>query len=145
MSLCETIQKEYVKDDVNQLINSRQFLKIFKNKTRVKIDDFRVYSCQFRSVAQHLKWMNKINEYTMTTWYLQNLSKNVKIKMIKKHDINSFDATILNFIKCYETIMFLTKTKLILQQLNSSRNAWDNWNELINRYKSTFVEIESIK
>ena len=145
LSLCEAIQKEYVKDDVNQLINSRQFLKIFKSKTRVKIDDLRVYSRQFRSVAQNLKRIDKIDEYTMTTWYLQNLSKDVKIKVIKKHDINFFDATTLNFMKCYETIMFLTKTKLTLQQLNSSRNAWGNWSELIDRYKSTFVEIESIK
>ena len=127
------------------MINSRQFLKIFKNKTRVKIDDFRVYNRQFKSVAQNLKKIDKINEYTMTTWYLQKFSKDVKVKMIKKHDINFSNVITLNFMKCYETIMFLTKTKLTLQQLNSSRNAWDNWNELINRYKNTFVEIESIK
>ena len=130
---------------MNQLINSRQFLKIFKSKTKMNIDNFQIYNRQFKSVAQYLKGIDKINEYTMTTWYLQNFSKNIKIKMIKKHDINFLNVIILKFMKCYETIMFLTKTKLIFQQLNSFHSVWNNWNELINRYKSKFVEIESIK
>ena len=81
----------------------------------MKINNFRIYNYQLKNVAQNLKKINKTNKYTMTTCYLQNFSKNIKIKIIKKHDIKFSNVIISNFMKYYETIMFLTKTKYIFQ------------------------------
>ena len=86
------MKKKYVKRDVDQQINSRQFLKTFKFKARDDKNDLRAYNRQFRSVIMSLIKIEQLDNYIMTLWYIQELLKFVASKMIRKHEIDLLDA-----------------------------------------------------
>ena len=60
------MKKKYIKRDVDQQINSRQFLKTFKFITRDDKNDLRVYNRQFRSVIMSLTKIDQFDNYIMT-------------------------------------------------------------------------------
>ena len=57
------MQKEYKNQDIEQMINSRLFLKKFKNKIR-KNNQMRMYNRQFKSISIKLIKWEQLNIYT---------------------------------------------------------------------------------
>ena len=63
------MRKEYKDQDIEQMINSRLFLKKFKNKVR-KNNQMHTYSRQFRNISIKLIKWRQLNIYTQCSWYL---------------------------------------------------------------------------
>ena len=144
LELCVVMKKEYARRDVDQQINSRQFLEAFKSKARDDKDDLRAYSRQFRSVAMSLIKIGQLDNYTMTLWYIQGLPKSVASKMIRKHEIDLLDASTLNFGKCYDTVMAMVEVALTLQQLDPTSNAKSNYLALADRFQGASPEVPAV-
>ena len=63
------MQKEYKDQNIEQMINSRLFLKKFKNKVR-KNNQMRIYSRHFKNILIKLIKWRQLNIYTQCSWYL---------------------------------------------------------------------------
>ena len=131
------MRKEYKDQNIEQMINSRLFLKKFKNKVR-KNNQMRTYSRQFRSISIKLIKWEQLNIYTQCSWYLQRLSNSYQIKLIRKHNFNFFDSNIMIFELVYKIVIIMIDTNDALWKLNvlSSRKSKDNIDKLINLIKT---------
>ena len=127
------MRKEYKDQNAEQMINSRSFLKKFKNKTK-KNNQMRTYSRQFRSISIKLIKWDQLNIYTQCSWYLQRLSNSYRIKLIRKHNFNSSDLNIMIFELVYKTVIVMTDINDALRELNvlNSKESKDSIDKLIN-------------
>ena len=112
------MRKEYKDQNIEQMINSRLFLKKFKNKVR-KNNQMRIYSRQFRNISIKLIKWEQLNIYTQCSWYLQRLSNFYRIKLIRKHNFNSSDSNIIIFELIYQTVIIMIDINDALQKLNT--------------------------
>ena len=64
--------------------------------------------------------------------------------MIRKHEIDFFDVSTLNFEKCYDTIMIMIEIVLTLQQLNSTSNVKSNYFAFVDRFQNTSLEMSIV-
>ena len=62
--LVKFMKKKYKRNDIQQKLNSRYFLKMFKSKPRSNKNDLRSYSRQFRSIVIKLIAKRQLDEYT---------------------------------------------------------------------------------
>ena len=127
------IRKEYKDQNIEQMINFRPFLKEFKNKIR-KNNQMRIYSRQFKNISIKLIKWEQLNIYTQCSWYLQRLSNSYRIKLIRKHNFNSFDSNIMIFELVYKTMIVMIDINNVLQELNvlNSKKSKNNIDKLIN-------------
>jgi len=72
--LKKTMKKKYKKDDTDQQLNSRIFLKIFKNKSHIMKNDLKLYSRQYKSISHSLIKCKQMNEYIRCCWFVKSLS-----------------------------------------------------------------------
>ena len=130
------IWKEYKDQDIEQMINPRFFLKKFKNEIR-KNNQMRTYSRQFRSISIKLIKWNQLNIYIQCSWYLQRFSNSYRIKLIHKHNFNSFDSNIILFEFVYETVIAMIDINNALRELNvlNSKENKNSFNNLMNLIK----------
>ena len=131
------MRKEYKNQDIEQMINSRLFLKKFKNKVR-KNNQTRIYSRQFKNISIKLIKWRQLNIYPQCFWYLQRLSNSYRIKLIRKHNFNFSDSNIIIFEFIYKTIIVIININDALQELNvlSSKKNKNNIDKLINLIKT---------
>ena len=127
------MRKEYKDQNIEQMINSRLFLKEFKKKVR-KNNQMRIYSRQFKSISIKLIKWEQLNIYIQCSWYLQRLSNSYRIKLIHKHNFNFFDSNIIIFELVYKTVIVITDINDALRKLNvlNSKKNKNNINKLIN-------------
>ena len=117
------------------MINSRLFLKKFKNKVK-KDNQMRIYSRQFKNILIKLIKWKQLNIYTQCSWYLQKLSNFYRIKLIRKHNFNSFDSNIMIFELVYKTVIVMIDINDVLRKLNvlsskKNKNSIDKLIDLI--------------
>ena len=126
------MRKEYKDQNIEQMINSRLFLKKFKNKVR-KNNQMRIYSRQFRNISIKLIKWEQLNIYTQCSWYLQRLSNSYRIKLIRKHNFNLSDSDIMIFKLVYKTVIVMIDINNVVRKLNvlSSKKSKDSINKLI--------------
>ena len=135
------IRKEYKDQNIKQIINSRLFLKEFKNKVR-KNNQMRTYSRQFKNISIKLIKWEQLNIYTQCSWYLQRLSNSYRIKLIRKHNFNSSDSNIMIFELAYKTVIIMIDINDALWKLNAlnskeSKNSIDKLIDLIRTNQKT--------
>ena len=130
------MQKEYKNQNIEQMINFRFFLKKLKNKVK-KNNSMRIYSQQFKNISIKLIKWKQLNIYIQCFWYLQRFSNFYRIKLIRKHNFNSFDPNILMFEFIYKTVIVMIDINDALQRLNvlNSKENKDNIDKLINLIK----------
>ena len=130
------MRKEYKDQNIEQMINSRLFLKKFKNKVR-KDNQMRTYSRQFKNISIKLIKWKQLNIYTQCFWYLQELSNSYRIKLIRKHNFNSSDSNIMIFKFVYKIVIVMIDINKVLQKLNvlNSKKNKNNIDKLINLIK----------
>ena len=129
------MQKEYKDQNIEQMINSCLFLKKFKNKVK-KNNQMCIYSRQFRSISIKLTKWEQLNIYIQCSWYLQRLSNFYRIKLIRKHNFNSFDLNIMIFELVYKIVIVMIDINDALWKLNAlkpkkSKNSIDKLIDLI--------------
>ena len=111
------MQKEYKDQNIEQMINSRLFLKKFKNKFR-KNNQIRIYSRKFKNISIKLIKREELNIYIQCSWYLQKFSNSYRIKLIRKHNFNSFDSNMMIFELVYKTVIIIIDINDVLRELN---------------------------
>ena len=131
------MRKEYKDQNIEQMINSRLFLKKFKNKVR-KNNQMRIYSRQFKNISIKLIKWRQLNIYIQCSWYLQRLSNSYQIKLIRKHNFNLSDSNIMIFELAYETVIVMIHINDVLQKLNvlSLKKSKNNIDKLIDLIKT---------
>ena len=112
------MRKEYKDQDIKQMINFRLFLKKFKNKVK-KDNQMRTYSRQFKNISIKLIKWEQLNIYTQCSWYLQRLPNFYRIKLICKHNFNSFDSNIMIFELVYKIVIIMIDINDALRELNA--------------------------
>ena len=58
------MKKEYRRADSEQIIITREFLEVFKNKPRKIEDDIRLYYRHYKQVSEKLVQRRQLDEYT---------------------------------------------------------------------------------
>ena len=86
--LIQIMKKKYELKNSKQQMNSFHFLKIFKNRSHIEKNNFRVYSRQFRAINMKLHSVEQINKFIICRWYLQDLFEFTRAKIIKKHFVD---------------------------------------------------------
>ena len=126
------MQKKYKDQNIEQMINFRSFLKEFKNKVKKKYL-MCIYSRQFKNISIKLIKWEQLNIYTQCSWYLQRLSNFYRIKLIRKHNFNSFNSNIIEFEFVYRTVIVMVDINDALRKLNilSSKESKDSIHKLI--------------
>ena len=100
------MKKKYENLNTDQRINSRQYLKvlIFKSRENVEV---RQYCRQYFVISTRLKKRGRMNEYTQVLWFLQDLSKHVAKKIMKKHEWSEVENYVVDF-----DVMFFSTVKI---------------------------------
>ena len=98
----------------------------------------RTYSRQFRNISIKLIKWKQLNIYTQCSWYLQRLSNSYQIKLIRKHNFNSFDSDIMIFELVYKIVIVMIDINDVLQKLNalSSKKSKNSIGKLIDLIKT---------
>ena len=72
-TLRKALRKEYKDHDLNQQMNSRRFLELYKSKSRFNTADVLQYCCQFSAISRNLVAKGKLNTFTQSQGFIQGL------------------------------------------------------------------------
>ncbi len=133
--LKKMIKKKYEKDDTDQQLNSRIFLKIFKNKSCIMKNDLKLYSQQYKSISHSLIKREQMNEYIRCCWFVKSLSSILSEKIVRKCALNSEDFSFMNFKKASDVIViYCNSVKALLKFLIMIKN-FNDLSKLMNEYQ----------
>ncbi len=85
------IPKEYKNSDLDQLMNSRVFLKALKKKPRSEDDDLLHYCQLFASISRDLVLRKRLYLYRQCQWFLQGLPESVVMEIFYTYEIDLED------------------------------------------------------
>ncbi len=132
--LKKTMKKKYKKDDTDQQLNSRIFLKIFKNKSYIMKNDLKLYSWQYKSISHSLIKRKKMNEYIRCCWFVKSLSFILSEKIIWKCALDSEDFSFMNFKKVSDAIVIYCDSVKALLKFSITIKNFDDLSKLVNEY-----------
>ncbi len=133
--LKKMMKKKYKKDDTDQQLNSRIFLKIFKNKFHIMKNDLKLYSQQYKSISHSLIKCKQMNEYIRCCWFVKSLSSILSEKIIQKCALDSEDLSFMNFKKVNDAIViYCNSVKALLKFLIMIKN-FNDFSKLVNEYQ----------
>ncbi len=133
--LKKTMKKKYEKYDIDQQLNSRIFLKIFKNKSHIMKNDLKLYSWQYKSISHSLIKRKQMNEYIRCCWFVKSFSSILSEKIVWKCELNSEGLSFMNFKKASDAIViYCNSVKALLKFLIMIKN-FDDFSKLVNEYQ----------
>ena len=103
------LRREYKDNDLDQLMNSREFLEALKKKPRSEDDDLLHYCQLFASISRDLVLRRRLDLYTQCQLVLQGLPKRVVMEIFYRCDIDLADDDGLDFEDLLETMLVLVK------------------------------------
>ena len=65
-------------------------------------DDIKFYCLMFKSISANLETQQMLDNHIRCCWFLTELLKKMQFKLMKKHDINLQNSTIMIFSRLYE-------------------------------------------
>lgn len=108
------LRREYKNDDLDQLMNSLEFLEALKKKSRLADDDILHYCQLFASISRDLVLQKRLDLYTRCQWFLQGLPESVLMEIFYRYDINLEDDDGLDFEDLLEKALVLIKRRKYL-------------------------------
>ena len=88
---------------VRKKIQLKKFIaKIYKNQKYIINNDIEFYYLMFKLISVNLKTQQMLDNYTRCCWFLTKLLKKMQFKLMKKHDVNLQNSTIMIFSRFYE-------------------------------------------
>ncbi len=81
------LRREYKENDLDQRIDSREFLEALKKKARPEDDDLMHYCQLFASISSDLVLRRRLDLYTQCQWFLQGLPERIVMEIIYRYDI----------------------------------------------------------
>ena len=103
------LRREYKENDLDQLINSREFLEALKRKTRSEDDDLMHYCHMFALISRDLVSRQRLDRYTQCQWFLQGLPERIVMEIFYRYDIDLEDDDDLDFGNILEKTLILDK------------------------------------
>lgn len=77
----KVLRKEYEEQDVDQQMNTREFLEALIRKPRTK-GDLKAYCIQFYAISARLYKRKRLDQHTRVRWFLQGLPRETIIKVV---------------------------------------------------------------
>ncbi len=123
------LRKEYKVNDLDQLINSREFLEALKKKARSEDDDLLHYCQLFISISRDLVLRKRLDLYTQCQWFLQELPERVVMEIFYQYDIDLEDNNGLDLVDLLEKALVLVKHRKCLVDFIRDKET-----DLVNKY-----------
>ena len=89
--------KEYKNNDLDQLMNSREFLEALKKKSRSEDVDLLHYCQLFASISRVLIFSKRLDLYTRCQWFLQGLPETILTEIVYRYDMDLEDDDGIDF------------------------------------------------
>ena len=105
------LRKEYKDNDLDQLMNSREFLEALKKKSRSDKDDILYYCRLFASISKGLVLRRRLDPYTQCQWFLQGLPETILTELFYRYDIDLEDEDDIDFDDLLEKALVLIRCK----------------------------------
>lgn len=105
------LRRKYKNDDLDQLMNSREFLEALKKKSRTEEDDILNYCRLFASISRGLVLRKRLDLYTQCQWFLQGLPETLLMRTFYRYDIDLEDDNRLDFEDLLEKVLVLVKCR----------------------------------
>lgn len=115
------LRREYKENDLDQLINSREFLEELKRKARSEDDDLMHYCQLFASISTNLVLRQRLDRYTQCQWLLQGLPEKIVMEIFYRYDIDLEDDDSLDFENVLEKAIVLVKRSKCLADFIQDR------------------------
>ena len=111
------LRREYKDNDLDQLMNFREFLELFKKKFRSEDDNLMQYCYMFASISRDLVSRQMLDRYTQCQWFLQGLPERIVMEIFHQYDIDLEDDDSLDFGNLLEKALVLVKRRKFLADL----------------------------
>ena len=122
------LRREYKDNDLDQLMNSREFLEALKKKSRSEDDDLMHYCQLFASISRDLVLRQRLDRYTQCQWFLQGLPERILMEIFYRYDID-LDDDGLDFGDLLEKSLVLVKRRKYLVDFIRDKET-----DLVNKY-----------
>ncbi len=116
-ALCKVLRKEYKDQDLNQQVNSRRFLEIYKSNSRSDTAHVLQYCRQLCAISQNLVAKGKLDLFTQSRWFLQGLPSHLLTQMIYRYELDPDDDLNMDFDDLLKKAMRLLGAKKKLANL----------------------------
>ena len=123
------LRREYKDNDLDQLMNSREFLEALKKKSRSEDDDLMQYCHMFASISRNLVLRRRLDLYTQCQWFLQGLPERVAMEIFYRYDIDLEDDDGLDFGDLLEKALVLVRRRKYLADFIREKET-----DLVNKY-----------
>lgn len=114
--LRKLLLRDYKASDFIQNINSKTFLKAYKNKVRTGDEDFKNYCRKFQFISSTFIARGKLNKYTQFQWFIQGIPIAITEKLffkkgvtLNENNMKEFDILIIRTMQYIENKRRLTK------------------------------------
>ena len=105
-------------------------------------DDIEFYYSIFKLILTNFKTQQMLDNHTRCCWFLTELSKKMQFKLMKKHDVNLQDSTIMIFSKFYKDR--LKKAWKMKQECSFEKKMKKNILKKLNWQKKKFLKNDFI-
>ena len=116
-ALRKVLREEYKDQGLNQQMNSKRFLEIYKSKSRSDTADVLQYGRQFFTIFQNLVTKGKLNSFIQSRWFLQSLPTHIQTEMFYRYELDPDDDFNMDFDDLLKRDMGLLGAKKKLANL----------------------------
>ena len=81
---------------------SKNFLEVYKDQKYIMNDNIKFYCSTFKLILTNFKTQQILDNHMRCCWFLTELSKKMWFKLMKKHDVDLQDSTIMIFSRLYK-------------------------------------------
>lgn len=109
------------KMNLDQLMNSREFLEALKKKPRSEDDNLMRYCYMFASISRDLVLRKRLDLYTQCQWFLQGLPERIVMEIFYRYDIDLEDDDSLDFEDLLKKALVIVRRGKFLADLLQDR------------------------
>ena len=124
-------------------MNLKCFLEIYKSKSRSKTADVLQYCRQFSAICQNLVVKGKLDTFTLSWWFIQELLLDLQIEMFCQYSLDPDDNLNINFENLLKKTMGLLGAKKKLASIIQVEKKSQGVEDLIEKYNQR-IRISSI-
>ena len=116
----------------------KSFLKVYKNQKCTMNNNIEFYCSTFKSISANLKTQQMLDNHIRCCWFLTELLKKMWFKLMKKHDVDLQNSTIMIFSRLYKNE--LKKAWKMKQKHDLDKKMSKNMLKKLNWQKKKFLK-----
>lgn len=133
VALRKILREEYKAQDLNQQMNSRRFLKIYKTKSRSDTTDVLQNCRQFSAISRNFVAIGKLDSFTQSRSFLQGLPSYLQTEMFYRYELDPDDDLKMDFDDLLKKAMGLLGAKKKLASLVQVEKAGQEVENLVGK------------